>query len=567
MVWPVGQTSRRIAPSHKRHIDVAVYHLSMKSGSRGTGQSAAAHGAYIAREGKYAAKTLDDEAVLAEHGNLPDFAKGDAHLFWAAADDHERANGRLWTEIEVSLPRELSKDDQIALAREFRDSMIGDRHAYSMAIHVPKTLDGNADNPHIHLMFSERVIDERTRLLTEDSYFKRNGALKDRSWNDQEKVEEVRLAWETMANRALERAGFDARIDRRSLAAQGITRAAEPKMGKAARDVGRFLRAVKTKAPIPLEKLGERAQAAISVREVRALDAQRSAVVIELAKVREERAAKEQARAEQQQRLEGLPLEQLRREVQGLQPAAGTQGRPAWESEWAQLPDVVNADREAKETLKAVDYAEGDIKAVTRRQQQVRQAEQDYRKAHRIKTALHAVGFKDRKLNAFHDEHAFLEKQQANAQQQLTLSQQERQAADETWQRIAADPMLQTQAREIHGDKVARWDDAKHILARREGERRHAEELAEQLMAAQRLGAKFDRQRVPELVRKVLAYFDGLAPTTKEGWAERQSGLVQSLAGNAGMRQVVEKALAPEKQIIDRERQRERGKEIGGTER
>ena len=146
----------------------------MKSGSRGAGQSADAHGAYIAREGKYAAKTLDDEAVLTEHGNLPDFAKGDAHMFWAAADEHERANGRLWSEIEVSLPRELSRDDQIALGREFREAMIGDRHAYSLAIHVPKTLDGNAENPHIHLMFSERVIDDRTRLLDEDTYFKRD---------------------------------------------------------------------------------------------------------------------------------------------------------------------------------------------------------------------------------------------------------------------------------------------------------------------------------------------------------------------------------------------------------
>ena len=97
------------APRHEGLTNVAVYHLSMKSGSRGAGQSAAAHGAYSAREGKYAAKTLDDEAVLAEHGNLPDFAEGDAHAFWKAADEHERANGRLWTEIEVSLPRELSK--------------------------------------------------------------------------------------------------------------------------------------------------------------------------------------------------------------------------------------------------------------------------------------------------------------------------------------------------------------------------------------------------------------------------------------------------------------------------
>ena len=161
---------------------------------RSGGQSAAAHGAYIARDGKYAAKTLDDEAVLTEHGNLPDFANGDAHLFWAAADEHERANGRLWTEIEVSLPRELSLDDQIALAREFRLAMIGDRHAYSLAIHIPKTLDGQADNPHIHLMFSERVMDEKTKLLDEATYFKRNGATKDRSWNEQDKVEAVRLA-------------------------------------------------------------------------------------------------------------------------------------------------------------------------------------------------------------------------------------------------------------------------------------------------------------------------------------------------------------------------------------
>ena len=455
-------------------------------------------------------------------------------------------------------------DDQIALAREFREAMIGDRHAYSLAIHIPKTLDGQADNPHIHLMFSERVMDEKTKLLDEATYFKRNGALKDRSWNDQEKVEAVRLVWETMANRALERAGFDARIDRRSLAAQGISRVAEPKMGKAARDVGRFLRAVKTKVLVPLEQLSERAQAALSVRIVRSLDVQRSAVVIELAKVREERAAKEQARAEQRQRLEALPLDQLRRETLGLQPATGVHGRPAWESEWAQLPDVIRADREAKDALKAVDYAEADIRAVTRRQQQVSQAEQDYRKAHRFKATLHAVGLKkDAKLNAFIDEHAFLEKQQANAQQQLALTQQEQQVADETWQRIASDPMLQAQAREIHGDKVVRWEDAKQILARREAERRHAEELAEQLMAAQRLGKAFDRGRVPEAVRQLLGDFD-----REPQWIPPiAAALVEQLAGNSAACQVMEKALAPQKQIIDREMQRERGKEMGGPER
>ena len=546
---------------------MAVYHLSMKSGSRSAGQSAAAHGAYIAREGKYAAQSLDDEAVSVEHGNLPEFARGDAHAFWAAADAHERANGRLWTEIEVSLPRELSRDDQIALAREFREAMIGDRHAYSMAIHVPKTLDGHAENPHIHLMFSERVIDARTTLLDEETYFKRNGALKDRSWNDQEKVEAVRLAWETMANRALERAGFDDRIDRRSLAAQGISRIAEPKMGNAAWQVGQFLRRAQTNIPIPLDRLGERARAAISVRVVRELDQQRSAVVIELAKVREERAAKEQAREVQRQRLEALPLDELSNEVRRLEPTPAALGRPAWESEWKQLPVVVSADREAKEALQAVGRAEGNLTAVAQRLEDVFQAEQAYRKAHRIKSALHAVGLKDAQLKVLDVEQAALEKRQIEDRRQLALAEQQRQAAEAAWQRTASDPMLQAQAREIYGDKVARWEDAQQILARREAERRHAEELGEQLMAAQRLGAAFDRRRVPEAVRRVLADLDKGERMGSDEWDRREAKVVDELTRDSGMRLVVERALAPQRQIIEREMQREKGKERSGPER
>ena len=158
---------------------MALFHLSVKSGSRGAGQSAAAHGEYIAREGKYAKKTVCELAVHVEHGNLPEFAEGSAHAFWRAADAHERANGRLWSELEVSLPRELSRDAQLQLARDFRDAVIGERHAHTMAIHVPKTMDGESKNPHIHLMFSERVIDARTVALDEQTYFKRNGAMKE----------------------------------------------------------------------------------------------------------------------------------------------------------------------------------------------------------------------------------------------------------------------------------------------------------------------------------------------------------------------------------------------------
>ena len=110
-----------------------------------------------------------------------------------------------------------------------------------------------------------------------------------------------------------------------------------------------------------------------------ATSSQRSAVVIELAQVRQERAAKEQARAEQRQRLAALPLDQLRWETPGLQPPKAELGRPAWESEWTQLPEVVRANYEAKEALNDVGYAEAEVAATTRRLQQVAQAEQAYR--------------------------------------------------------------------------------------------------------------------------------------------------------------------------------------------
>ena len=123
--------------------------------------------------------------------------------------------------------------------------------------------------------------------------------------------------------------------------------------------------------------------------------------------------------------------------------------------------------------------------------------------------------------------------------------------------------MLHAQAREIYGDKVARWEDAKQILARREAERHHAEELVEQLMAAQRLGAAFDRGRVPAAVRQVLADLDKEARMGSNEQDHRKAVAIEALARNPTARQVLEIALAPQKQIIDRELQRERGRGHG----
>jgi hypothetical protein len=537
---------------------MAIFHLSVKSGSRGAGQSAAAHGEYIAREGKYAQKAVAELAVHVEHGNLPEFAEGDAHAFWRSADAHERANGRLWTELEVSIPRELSREDQLSLVRDFRQSAIGERHAYSLAIHVPKTMDGKNENPHMHLMFSERIIDARTKTLDEETYFKRNGATKDRTWNEQTKVEEVRALWEGMANQALERAGLSERIDRRSLAAQGLEHAPEPKIGKAAPEVRRALALVQSGRQAG--QLSERAQAALQVRALRSISQQRRGVVIELAKVREERQRKVVERESRLKRLEGLPLVELRKEARQLEPAQGQPGRPTWEREWSKLPEVAASLKARDAATAEIGYARGRIGAAERDLAKAKEAEQGYKKQHWFKSVAHSVGWKDSRLGELTAQRTALEKDFQGHQVGLAKSEKVATQAEADWQTVRSSPELQTKAQEIHAEKTEIHQETRAVLERREFERKQAETLARQLAGAQRLGAAFDRQRVPDTVQGMLARLDQ-AKTQPGGLSREQGRLADTLTQQKDLRQIVEKALAPQLRAIEREN--ERGAGIG----
>ena len=206
---------------------MAIVHVAFKSSSKAP--PAAAHAQYIARDGQYQRR---GGVELVESGNMPEFAQADPHAFWMAADAHERANGRAYTEIQIALPRELNPAQREELARNVTRELMGDRFAYTMAVHVPLAKD-NIDQPHMHLMFSERAVDDGTRDLAEDRFFKRNGAKKDPAWNDRNKPEEVREKWVEMMNGAMQRAGHEQRLDGRSWAEQGredLAALVEPKL-------------------------------------------------------------------------------------------------------------------------------------------------------------------------------------------------------------------------------------------------------------------------------------------------------------------------------------------------
>lgn len=212
---------------------MAIGRLSMKVGKAG---KAGPHAAYIAREGQYAGRLERGERLEAtDAGNMPAWARSSPQEFWQAADANERANGTTYREMEIALPRELTPEQRVGLVRDFVQQEIGDRHAYQWAIHTPTAADGK-EQPHVHLMFSERQCDGIER--DPEQYFKRYNAkaperggarkgygphagetlTREQRTND---LKALRARWGDMANRHLERAGSAERIDMRSHAERG----------------------------------------------------------------------------------------------------------------------------------------------------------------------------------------------------------------------------------------------------------------------------------------------------------------------------------------------------------
>ena len=205
----------------------AIFHLSVRTGSRSKGQSARAAAAYIQRDAEYGRdRDQADELLYAESGHMPSWADAEPTAYWDAADLYERANGRLFKRLEFALPLALSADEQRELAVGFARSLTDDEQLpYTLAIHA-----GEGTNPHCHLLISERTNDGLERspeqwfsrynaAAPEQGGARKTEALKPRAWLDT-----TREALAAQTNQALERAGHEVRIDHRSYAEQGIER-------------------------------------------------------------------------------------------------------------------------------------------------------------------------------------------------------------------------------------------------------------------------------------------------------------------------------------------------------
>ena len=213
---------------------MASFHHRIKSGKRGT---AAEHAGYIERRGRYIDR---EDLVYAEFGNLPDWSKDNPQEFWKAADTYERVNGATYREHVIALPNELSMEQNCVLAERLALELVGTK-PFQLAIHASEGKLGGTTNPHMHLMYSDRVQDginrsaERMFSRYNAKHPETGGCRKDSGGRSpmvlRDEVIATRKKIADIQNQTLEEHGFDTRVDHRSLREQGRGRRPERHLG------------------------------------------------------------------------------------------------------------------------------------------------------------------------------------------------------------------------------------------------------------------------------------------------------------------------------------------------
>ena len=154
--------------------------------------------------------------------NAPSWVYDRARLWNAVEDSETRINSRLAREAEITIPRELTQEQGLALVRRFvREQFVARGMVADIAIHRVKSKHDGEDQPHAHVLCTTRAIGP-------------NGfGEKRREWNDKALLRGWREAWQHDCNAALADAGSDARVDHRTLEAQAIDRKALNYLGVA----------------------------------------------------------------------------------------------------------------------------------------------------------------------------------------------------------------------------------------------------------------------------------------------------------------------------------------------
>ncbi|RKJ76697.1 conjugal transfer protein TraA [Butyricicoccus sp. 1XD8-22] len=250
-----------IFTSRKENEPIAIFHCPIQIIKRSVGRSAVAAAAYRSGEkltNEWDGKTHDythkpgvvhTEIMLPAHAP-PEFQ--DRSTLWNSVEEIEKSSdAQLAREIEVALPVELSRAEQLALVRAFvKDNFVAEGMCADFALH-----DKGDGNPHAHIMLTIRPLrsdgkwgpkcrkvydlDSQGNRIPDGKGGWKNHREDTTDWNNRDNAEKWRAAWATYANRALETAGRPERIDHRSYERQGVNKIPSIHMGVAASQMER----------------------------------------------------------------------------------------------------------------------------------------------------------------------------------------------------------------------------------------------------------------------------------------------------------------------------------------
>jgi Lon protease-like protein len=226
---------------------IAIYHLSIKIITRGKGKSAVAAAAYRSGEtlhNEYDGATHDytrKRGIVHTEILLPENAPAEyanRSALWNAVEKAERyKTAQLAREIEIALPVELTREQQISLARRYvQETFVSAGMCADICLH-----DTGKGNPHIHVMLTMRPI-EKDGIFGAKSRTVNGRKINTTDWNDRTKAEHWRRAWAAYANDALRLADKlteDNTLDHRSYERQGVDRIPTVHMGVAAAQMER----------------------------------------------------------------------------------------------------------------------------------------------------------------------------------------------------------------------------------------------------------------------------------------------------------------------------------------
>ena len=187
------------------------------------------------------------EIMLPAHAP-PEFQ--DRAILWNSVEQIEKSkDSQLAREVEVALPVELSREQQLSLVRTYvKDNFVDKGMCADFAIH-----DRDTGNPHAHILLTVRPLkengewgakcrkvyelDERGQRIADGRGGWKNHREDTTDWNNKEQAEVWRSAWADYTNQALEAAGKLERIDHRSYQRQGVQKIPSVHLGVAAKQM------------------------------------------------------------------------------------------------------------------------------------------------------------------------------------------------------------------------------------------------------------------------------------------------------------------------------------------